>query len=173
MQEEQLTFGEEFILPTKEEQTPSTPESSEPVKKDGRGRKKGGKNKPKEAAPGDSTTPPQDNERDFFKSAKAAAEKPKEEEKTEGSPIAEMAAEPSLMTGYILLVVCDAFIPKLVNRFIIKSKAPLKKLDAEQKKELKPLADAAAKQMFAEVNPVTGFLIAYGCITIANNSTLS
>jgi maleate cis-trans isomerase len=71
----------------------------------------------------------------------------------------------------MLLIICDAFIPTMVSKIIAKrtgKKASVKKLSKEQLKEMQPLADAAAKKMFANVSEVPAFFIAYGCIMLSN-----
>ena len=130
-----------------------------------RGRKKGIPNKKNPEKP--------DSEFDFFEEAKKAASQKASETITETKPAIEVVSEqPSLVTGYMLLVICDAVIPKIVGSFIAKrtgKKAAVKKMDKEQIKEMQPLADAAAKKMFSGVSEVPAFFIAYGCITLTNN----
>ena len=171
----QLEFTEVTMQETPQEQTQQTVQetvqpavqetvqaSEEPKK---RGRKKGIPNKKQPEKP--------DSEFDFFEEAKKAASQKASETATETKPAIEVVTEqPSLVTGYMLLIICDAVIPKIVGSFIAKrtgKKAAIKKMDKEQIKEMQPLADAAAKKMFSGVSEVPAFFIAYGCITLTNN----
>lgn len=166
----QLEFEEVQTAPeaaAAPEVTPAPEPAPEPERKETRGRKKGGKNQPKEPLK-------QDSEFSFFDEAKKAASEKKASDTPapEAVNIQPIVEQPALVTGYMLLIVCDAFIPAIIGKFIAKKtgkKAALKKLDKDQLKELQPLADAAAKKMFSGVSEVPAFFIAYGCIALTNN----
>lgn len=169
---EQLKFETLEVNQTPPEQTQQATEQNlnipEPEKQKGkRGRKAGVPNKPKE--PNVSG-----NDEDFFSKASQAANEKKQEtqQQQQQQPSIEAAAEkPSLITGYMLLVICDAVIPSLISRFIAKktgTKKQIKKLDKTQLDEMRPLADAAAKKMFENVSEVPAFFIAYACVTFSN-----
>jgi hypothetical protein len=166
---QEVVIERELAAPEVQPQAPEAqaPEPQAPEqKKETRGRKKGGTNKAK-------TEPKPDSEINFFDEAKKAATEKKIADTPTDKPSIEVVAEnPNLVTGYMLLIICDAVIPLIVGRFIAKrtgKKATIKKLDKEQIKEMQPLADAAAKKMFSGVSEVPAFFIAYGCITLTNN----
>ena len=137
-----------------------------------RGRKAGGKNKPKE--PAQASEKKETSESDFFEQAIKTAAENKKEEPAISAPAGEALTEEKeqLLTGYMMLVVMDAFIPKLVGKFLLKKTQGIKKLSKEQKKELEPIANAAAKKLFSEIDPVKGFLVVYVALTVANNSDI-
>lgn len=167
---EQLEFKE---LNTEEIKAPEAPQPEpfkipepEPEKQKGkRGRKAGVPNKPKASS---------GNDEDFFNKATEAAneQKTKTTEAPAPAPAIEAVTEkPSLITGYMLLVICDAVIPAIIGKFIAKktgTKKQIKKLEKGQLEEMRPLADAAAKKMFENVSEVPAFFIAYACVTFSN-----
>lgn len=79
--------------------------------------------------------------------------------------------ESNLLNGYLILLICDAFLPLVVIRIArargnkgITSKQL--KLTPAEKKELEPLADAAAAQLLPSMSPVTQFLLAMTSVYI-------
>lgn len=68
------------------------------------------------------------------------------------------AAPGPVMSGYLLLVAIDGFAPAIIRFFLRRDTSALKLTDAEMKR-LEPLADAAAKQLFANVSPAEMFAI--------------
>jgi hypothetical protein len=85
-------------------------------------------------------------------------------------PTQEEAPKRVLITGYMLLLVCDALIPNLIvmglKRFKkVTIEAKKLKLTNDERKELEPLADEVAKMMLQEANPLIVFLFVYGSMT--------
>jgi hypothetical protein len=76
-----------------------------------------------------------------------------------------------LVSGLMLLIVCDAFFPAIISKILSKrgKKIDTKKLKltTEEKKELRETADEAAKFMFANANPIALFFIGLGSIYIS------
>lgn len=78
--------------------------------------------------------------------------------------------ENQLITGYILLLVCDGFFPNIFNVISKKffgyevNKSDLR-LTTEERKDLEPLADECARMITQNGNPFLMFGLVYGIIT--------
>lgn len=75
-----------------------------------------------------------------------------------GAEAAPDAAPGPIMSGYLLLVAIDGFAPAIIRFFFRRDTSALKLTEGEMKR-LEPLADAAAKQLFANVSPAEMFAI--------------
>lgn len=80
---------------------------------------------------------------------------------------------PSLISGYLFLVVLDGAFPALLV-FLLKRFGKVQgvkvqdlRLTTEERKELEPVADQAARILVGTLDPVTLFLVSYAVITLA------
>lgn len=98
---------------------------------------------------------------------------PKEEPGREVTPGVDTTPPPTsnLLNGYLILLICDAFLPMIVVRIAhargnkgITTKQL--KLTAAEKKELEPLADNCAAQLLPSMSPVSQFLLAISSVYI-------
>ena len=86
-----------------------------------------------------------------------------------GAPVA-----PTLISGYLLLVVVDAVIPEvivfLLRRFGKRTdvKATQLRLSEDALKKLEPLADAAAAKLLVGMDPVTLLAVSMSAMYIVN-----
>lgn len=79
-----------------------------------------------------------------------------------------------VISGYMLLLICDFVFPSVIVLVIGKLSKNLKKkivaknlkLTKEEKKELEPLANEAVKYMFSDMHPLTAFAVSLGSIYI-------
>lgn len=79
-----------------------------------------------------------------------------------------------VISGYMLLLICDFVFPSVIVLVIGKLSKNLKKkivaknlkLTKEEKKELEPLANEAVKFMFSDMHPLTAFAVSLGSIYI-------
>lgn len=77
------------------------------------------------------------------------------------------AAKPSLISGYMLLIICDFAFPLLItsiHNFVAKKRPDMARievydmmLDENEKAELRPIAEEAAAYLSMEVNPLVAF----------------
>lgn len=82
------------------------------------------------------------------------------------------------VSGYMLLIVTDIFIPSLITYFVHRYKPETKKtfktsdikMTDDEKKELEELADEVARELFGKIEPLPAFLLSisilYGAKTI-------
>lgn len=90
------------------------------------------------------------------------------------APASEAAPAPApvntLMTGYLLLITLDLLAPLAVTFLLKKSKPELKaknlKMTKQEREDLEPLADEAAKVIAQNINPVTMFFVMYSATLV-------
>lgn len=166
------------------EQINQEPVAQEPVKiitpepeapKRGRGR-------PKKETPGAGTGEPKAERKknvtgkslfDELRERGKQYSEPKEEVNKEVPPGVDTPPAPTsnLLNGYLILLICDAFLPLVVvkiahargNKGITTKQL---KLTAAEKKELEPLADACANQILPSMSPISQFLLAISSVYI-------
>lgn len=137
--------------------------------KRGRGRPKGSKTGAKKAPEALETELNFDHEIEALKRSSKKVEAPEAsaaaaavdvEAPNENSPMA------NVVTGYMLLIICDAVIPSFIcllanNQRKKKGKKPLEasnlKLDKREREDLEPIADEVAKTILKGVDPVILF----------------
>jgi hypothetical protein len=102
---------------------------------------------------------------------KAYSEAPKIEQSTIQGDILPEQPSSNLLNGYLILLICDAFLPLIVTKI---AKAAGKnitskqlKLTATEKKELEPLADAAAASIMPSLSPTSQFFLALSSVYIS------
>ena len=146
----------------------------ENLPKKGRGRPK--KDPGATANAGDATRKKNVSEKSLFdelrERGKQYSEPKQEQPITVGQGIEPPTTPPNnLLNGYLILLICDAFLPLIVVRIArargnkgITSKQL--KLTAAEKKELEPIADAAAAQLLPSMSPVSQFLLAISSVYI-------
>ena len=79
-----------------------------------------------------------------------------------------------VISGYMLLLICDFVFPAAIIFIISKASKNLKKkivaknlkLTKDEKKELEPLANEAVKYMFSEMHPLTAFFVSLSSIYV-------
>ena len=90
---------------------------------------------------------------------------PEDTKKRKGRPKKEVIPDNAIITGAVLVLLIDLFIPNVIaflnNRFDKKNKikATTLMLSKEQRVELEPISDLAAKQMMLQASPVTLFFV--------------
>lgn len=167
------------------EKAPTKPEEAEKPKKD----KKKGKGTPEEEKTAQTSKKEFDEIQKKIKGFKQTQEakaskqtedkglftvtdRPQEKRKRGRPP--KQKASPSLLDGYILLMVLDMALPagiSVINNLIrpenrVKSSELV--LDEEQFNKLEPMADRAAEHLQVNVNPLTAFLVV-GSLMYVNN----
>ena len=148
----------------------------EPKKKRGRGRPKGSTKKKKEEAKKKETPPSGGGLFDEIESLAAEYEDTPPSEELPRDDIENFA---ELVNGSMLMIVTDAYIPGLllglISAFYKKRKG--KKLDIklssirmtdEQRKDIEPIADEAAKHVLRGVSPLGLYIICTGGIYLNN-----
>jgi|688.fasta_scaffold27357_14 hypothetical protein len=85
--------------------------------------------------------------------------------------VQQQAPTSNLLNGYLVLLICDAFLPLIVTKI---AKAAGKnittkqlKLTSTEKKELEPLADAAAAALLPNLSPTNQFLLALSAVYLS------
>ena len=167
---------QEVEQPTAEETAEPTPPPAEeqptaepaPAPKKGRGRPKGS-TKDKSAAASAGEVPPTDKSEsidDYLKDFKTA---PQEAAQTAPAPEQKLPEATVILNGYMVLVIADFVIPSIISialpmfsGYTIDTKRL--KLDKDEKRELKPFADEAAKSLVLNMSPLQLFLICLGAM---------
>jgi len=159
------------LTPTAEPIKFVAPDVSEPVKK-GRGgpKKETGTGEPK---PERKKVVAEKSLFDELREKGKQYSEPKPEINMPGGPETATPPPPSnnLLNGYLILLICDAFLPLVVVRIAHARgnkgiTAKQLKLTVAEKKELEPIADAAAAQLLPSMSPVTQFLLAISSVYI-------
>lgn len=93
----------------------------------------------------------------------------------ENEPVKVTPEAPVMVSGYVLLLICDFVLPSLVVRLMKSRKPNLKASDISLNKtewtKLEPLADHASAVLFGRLDPVTGFFISMGSIYMGKAMT--
>lgn len=158
---------------------PVNNEQKEPEKKKSRGRPKKENNEIKAENTETTKKEPKKNdsekgEKDLksflsdFKTETANPTQPTSENITQNPTIT------PVISGYMLLLICDFVFPSLIVLIVSKASKNLKKkitaknlkLTKEEKKELEPLSNEAVKYMFSEMHPLTAFAVSLGSVYI-------
>ena len=86
-------------------------------------------------------------------------------------PTVEDAPQRSLISGYMLVMVCDALIPSFVTFIHSKVKKGRKRIDSnklrltsQEREEMKELSGEAAKFLLLTMNPLSQFVIVMGAM---------
>lgn len=151
-------------------------------------KRQGTKPNAEQAAPVEKKASGADKLKSFLDEFPETANKPTQQPtQPEGSPATQQPTQPAqqpaptvtpLISGYVLLLVTNAIAPAVVMRVmklikpdaIKKGQLTAKKiaLTKEQRQELEPVANEAAKYIFANMHPVQAFIISAGFIYFGN-----
>ena len=171
MNTEEIIQEEETIIETSSQEQQidnqeALQDDTESPKKRGRGRPKGStKEKISDAAQNDDKS---ENVDDYLKSfektepqTQAGADSP--------APAPSLPEATVIINGYMVLMIADFVIPALISialpmfsGYEVESKSL--KLDKDERRELKPFADEAAKSLVLSMSPLQLFLICMGAM---------
>lgn len=161
------TTAEEEAQPAPAPEPEKAQEEAAPQPKKGRGRPKGSTKEKSESAEHGSQKKTE-NVDDFLKTF-ADTETPKETQAAQQAAAAAPEPPPAtvIMNGYMVLMLADFVIPSLISialpmlsGYEIDTKQL--KLDKDERRELKPFADEAAKSLVLNMSPIQLFIICMG-----------
>jgi hypothetical protein len=171
---------------TQEENQPTAPQeeqkpAEEPQEpKKGRGRPKGTTKKEKpEAAPEEGTQKKKsENIDDYLKEFEKTTIPTQDQSAAQNAPEGQKIPEATVViNGYMVLVIADFVIPSLISialpmfsGYTIDTK--VLKLDKQERAELKPFADEAAKSLVLNMSPLQLFLICLGSMYTEKTITM-